>query len=79
MDKIPITNDLQTILTNRWTPAEIVDAQGNVIGQFIPKLDDCQKEILASLPTVEEAEAEINAPGRVYSTAEVLERLRGIQ
>ncbi len=78
MDRIPVTNDLSTILPTRYSPLAITDDQGNILGHYVPKLTLDDVALEGGWPSVEELEAIAKHPGKRYTTQEVIAHLRSL-
>jgi hypothetical protein len=79
MLRIKIDEHLPKVLRHVATPVALIDDQGNVIGHFVPKYTVDDFETFGPEPTPEELDRIASAPGKRYSTEEVVAHLRGLK
>jgi hypothetical protein len=78
MRQIKVDSNLHEAILEAWQTTELCDAEGNVIGKFVPNLDE-----FLIRHGIDPAEADrtatermLNSSGKCYTTDQVLARLR---
>jgi hypothetical protein len=75
MTRILVDDLLRSKLHDLTQPLELCDAQGRVVGRFLPVIDPSLYEGLESPLSKEELQRRKQNKGKTYTTAEVLAHL----
>ncbi len=78
MTRLTVDADLPKKLPDLTVPAELCDASGRVLGQFIPTTDMSQWEAIGPEITDEELERQEKSGERRFSYAEVRAHLENL-
>lgn len=75
MSRIVLNGDVAEQLRHLYSPVELCDASGRVLGQFVPPRDIAEYEPLTPEISEEELERRRHSKEKRYTTAEVLAHL----
>jgi hypothetical protein len=78
MERIILTKEMLAHLQNATQPVELCDEAGRVVAHLMPVFDPARWGPLQPQVSLEEIQRRANSNEKRYTTAEVLEHLRGL-